>query len=203
MLTPRQLEIYDYLRHWVEEQGQAPTMAEICLHFGLKSTSTVHQALAILERRGFIRRIPNISRGIELIEQAESAADTRHEVPLLGVVAAGRPVEAILSHEEVCVPHDMKLSRQAFALRVRGDSMIEEQIRDGDLVIVEPRKTAENGQTVIALLDGSDTTVKKFFREENHIRLEPANPSHQTMVIGPPERLTIQGVVVGIIRRLS
>ena len=203
MLTPRQLEIYDYLRHWVEEQGQAPTMAEICSHFGLKSTSTVHQALAILERRGFIRRIPNISRGIELIEQAESAADTRHEVPLLGVVAAGRPVEAILSHEEVCVPHDMKLSRQAFALRVRGDSMIEEQIRDGDLVIVEPRKTAENGQTVVALLDGTEATVKRFYNKGDHVRLEAANTLYAPMIVRPAERLKVQGIVVGVIRRMG
>jgi repressor LexA len=201
--TPRQLEIYDHISRVVETQGQAPTIAEICAHFGLKSTGTVHQALLALERSGLVRRRPNVSRGIELIEPNEQGRSAEDEIPLLGIVAAGRPIEAILSHETVCVPRDMTLSSRAFALRVRGDSMIDEQIRDGDYVIVESRETAENGQTIVALIDGSEATVKRFYSEGDHIRLEAANPLYKPLIVMPRDRLRVQGIVVGIIRRVK
>jgi len=158
----------------------------------------VHQLLSVLEREGLIRRIKHASRGIELVK-AESD-DTPCEIPLLGVVAAGQPIEAVLNHESVVIPPDMLGRKRTFALRVRGDSMIDEQIRDGDFLIVESRETAENGQTVVALVDGSDTTVKRFYREANQIRLEPANPAYQP-IIKPAERVHIQGVVIGVIRK--
>lgn len=201
VLTPRQREIYDYLCRFKEANGYAPTMAEIRAHFGLNSPATVHHLLSTLEREGLIRRIPHASRGIEIVkqEQAEEAC----EIPLLGVVAAGQPIEAILSQEIVSIPPNMLGRGRTFALRVRGDSMIGEHIADGDFVIVESRETAENGQTVVALIDGSDATVKRFYREKNQIRLEAANPHYEPIIIKPPDRVNIQGIVIGLIRKYN
>jgi len=198
VLTPRQREVYEYIRRFAEVHGYAPTIAEIRGHLGLSSPATVHQLLSALEREGLIRRIKHASRGIELVK-AESS-DAPCEIPLLGVVAAGHPIEAVLNHESVAIPPDMLGRRRTFALRVRGDSMIDEQIRDGDFLIVESRETAENGQTVVALVDGNDTTVKRFYREANQVRLEPANPAYQP-IIKPAERVHIQGIVIGVIRK--
>jgi len=201
--TPRQLEIYDYIAAFVERNCQAPTIGEICAHFGLRSTGTVHQALLALERGGLIRRKPNISRGIEIIAPKPDEGFAEDEIPLMGIVAAGRPVEAVLSYETVWVPRDMKLSKDAFALRVRGDSMIDQHISDGDLIIVESRETAENGQTVVALLDGTEATVKRFYNKGDHVRLEAANTLYAPMIVRPAERLKVQGIVVGVIRRMG
>ena len=122
------------------------------------------------------------------------------ELPLLGFVAAGAPIEAIASNEAITVPEDLVGKRDTYVLKVRGDSMIDEQIRDGDFVIVEDRKTAENGEMVIALLGGTDVTLKKLYRENGRIRLQPANPAVQPLIVAP-EQLQIQGVVVGVMRK--
>jgi repressor LexA len=119
----------------------------------------------------------------------------------LGNVAAGHPIEAILSQDTVSIPPDMLGRGRTFALRVRGDSMIDEHIRDGDFVIVESRQTAENGQTVVALVDGSDATVKRFYQARDHVRLEPANSLYKPIIVKPPERVSIQGIVIGVIRK--
>jgi SOS regulatory protein LexA len=122
---------------------------------------------------------------------------------LLGVVAAGAPIEAVLNYETVCIPRDMMSKSRMFALRVRGDSMIDEQIREDDLIILQSQQTAENGQTVVALIDGNDATVKRFYRGKNHVRLEPANPRYKPILVRPSDRLQIQGVVVGVIRKYA
>jgi len=200
-VTPRQREVLDYLTRFIEAKGQAPTMAEIQSHFGLKSPSTVHHLLSAIEREGLIRRIPNATRGIEIVSDVRASDEC--EIPLLGVIAAGHPIEAILHNETICITRDMLARGRTFALRVRGDSMIGEGILDGDFIIVESRQTAENGQTVVALIDGSDATVKRFYRERNGIRLEAANPRYKPILIKPPDRVNIQGAVIGIIRRYS
>ena len=120
---------------------------------------------------------------------------------MLGIVAAGQPIEAVLSHDTVPVPKDMQGRGRTFALRVRGDSMIEENIQDGDIIIVASQKTADNGQVVVALIDGNYATVKKFYREPDFIRLEPANPQFKPIFVKTPERIQIQGVVRGLIRK--
>ena len=200
-VTPRLRQIYDYLCRYSDKFGYAPTIAEIGKQFNLSSPASVHHILSGLEREGLIRRIPNVSRGIEVVR--EEPSEDECEIPLLGVVAAGQPIEAILSHETVGVPRDM-LGRggRLFALRVRGDSMIGEQIREGDFIVCESRQTATNGQTVVALVDGSDATVKKFYKEKDNIRLEPANPKYKPIVV-KADRVTIQGVVKGLIRKYA
>ncbi len=198
-VTARQRQVYQFIARYIEENNQPPTIAEIGKQFKMSSSASVHSILSALEREGLIKRIPNVSRGIELVKQ-ESASDDS-EVPLLGLVAAGHPIEAILTHDTVSAPHNMTGRGRTFALRVRGDSMIEENIQDGDIIIVASQTTAENGQMVVALIDRNYATVKKFYREPDFIRLEPANPQFKPIFIKTPERIQIQGVVRGLIRR--
>jgi repressor LexA len=197
-LTRRQREILDYLTDFIEEHGYAPSLEEIGQRFGLSSLATVHKHLTNLQDKGFIRRAWNRSRSVELVPTRMGARAI--ELPLLGYVAAGVPIEAVVSTERVAVPEDICGARDAYALRVRGDSMIDEQIRDGDLVVVEDRKTAHNGEMVIALLDGADVTLKKFYREDGHIRLQPANDAIAPIIVSA-ESVQVQGVVVGVMRR--
>lgn len=198
-ISPRQREVFDYLNRFVGQYGHAPTIAELQAHLGLNSPSTVHSLLSALERAGLIRRIPNVSRGIEII--GSDPYGNECEIPLLGVIAAGRPIEAILAQESICIPRDMLGKGRTFALRVKGDSMTGEGILDGDSIIVESRRTAENGQTVVALVDGSDATVKRFYKERGQVRLEAANPRYKPIIIKPSDRVEIQGIVIGVLRK--
>ncbi len=198
-VTVRQRQVYEFISRYKDVNKQPPTIAEIGKQFKMSSSASVHSILSVLEREGLIKRIPNVSRGIELIQPESNSDDD--EVPLLGVVAAGHPIEAILTHDTVPAPRDMTGRGRTFALRVRGDSMIEENIQDGDIIIVAAQTTAENGQMVVALIDGNYATVKKFYREPDFIRLEPANPQFKPIFIKTPERIQIQGVVRGLIRR--
>jgi len=199
-ITARQRKILDYISRYFDMHKEAPTMAEIGREFGLRSLASVHHVISVLEKEGLIRRIPNVSRGIELVKD-QTGEEENYEVPLLGVVAAGEPIEAILNYDTVSIPRDMVRQGRMFALRVRGDSMIDEQIREDDFIILQSRQTAENGQTVVALIDGSDATVKRFYAGRNHVRLEAANPNYRPIIVRPPDRLQIQGVVVGVIRK--
>ena len=197
-LTRRQREILDYLKEFIDEQGYAPSLEEIGSRFGLSSLATVHKHLMNLQEKGFIRRAWNRSRSVELVPTR--AGGRAVDLPLLGYVAAGAPIEAVVGAETVTVPEDLVGARETYALRVRGNSMIDEQIRDGDLVVVEDRQAADNGEMVVALLDGSDVTLKTFYREKNHIRLQPANEA-LAPIIAKPETVRVQGVVIGVIRR--
>jgi len=201
-VTAKQRRIYDFIRRYIESNQEAPTIAEIGRQFQMRSSASVHAVLIALEREGLIKRIPNVSRGMEIVKQEESD-DEDNEIPLLGTVAAGQPIEAILSHDVISVPKDLHGHGRTFALRVRGDSMIEENIQDGDIIIVASQKTADNGQMVVALIDGNYATVKKFYRDTDFIRLEPANPQFKPIFIKTPERIQIQGVVKGLIRKYA
>ena len=197
-LTKRQREILDFLSEFIEQNGYAPSLEEVGRRFGLSSLATVHKHLTNLQEKGFIKRAWNRSRSMELVP---SRVGTRAiDLPLLGNVAAGAPIEAVVSAETVSVPEDLVGKADTYALRVRGDSMIDEQIRDGDLVIVEDRKTANDGEMVIALLEGQDVTLKKFYRENGHVRLQPANETIQPLIVDATQ-IQIQGVVVGVMRR--
>ncbi len=197
-LTRRQREILDYLKEFIDERGYAPSLEEIGARFGLSSLATVHKHLMNLQEKGFIRRAWNRSRSVEVVQTR--AGGRAVDLPLLGYVAAGEPIEAVVGAETVTVPEDLVGARETYALRVRGSSMIDEQIRDGDLVVVEDRQVARNGEMVVALIDGSDVTLKTFYREKSHIRLQPANKA-LTPIIARPEAVRVQGVVIGVMRR--
>jgi repressor LexA len=198
-LTRRQKEILDYLNGFIESEGYAPTIEEIAAHFKLRSLATVHKHLTNLQDKGLIRRAWNRSRALELVPTEVTVRAV--ELPLLGRVAAGSPIEAIDASETIFVPEDMVGRRETYVLQVKGDSMIEEQIRDGDYVIVENRTTANDGEMVIALLDGDSVTLKKLYREGGgRVRLQPANARLKPMFVDQ-DRLRIQGVVIGVLRK--
>ena len=197
-LTKRQREILDYLQDFIQQHGYAPSLEEIGRRFGLSSLATVHKHLTNLQEKGFIKRAWNRSRSVEMIPT--NSGGRAVDLPLLGYVAAGSPIEAVATTETIAVPEDLVGRRDTYVLRVRGNSMIDEQICDGDFVIVEDRKTAQNGETVVALLSGSDVTLKKLYRENGRVRLQPANPTMQPIYVDP-EQLQVQGVVVGVMRK--
>jgi len=144
--------------------------------------------------------IPSLSKASRGFIVKEEAEENKFRVELWGVVVAGQPIEAICNREAISVPSDFQ-GRDLFALRVRGDSMIGEQMREGDYIIVKSRRIANNGDLVVALVDGCDATVKRFYKEHNQVRLQPANPRYKPIIISPPNRVTIQGVVIGLIRK--
>lgn len=197
-LTKRQREILNYLADFIQQQGYAPSLEEIGQRFGLSSLATIHKHLTNLEGKGFIRRSWNKSRSIEIVPTKHGAQS--RELDLMGYVAAGEPIEAVATLESIAVPEMIIGNNRAYVLRVRGDSMIDEQIRDGDYVVVEDRKTAENGEMVIALLNNAEVTLKMLFRENDSVRLQPANRKMEPIIIRAVD-LRIQGVVVGIMRR--
>ena len=197
-LTKRQREILDFLNEFIEQNGYAPSLEEVGRRFGLSSLATVHKHLTNLQDKGFIRRAWNRSRSVELVPTRVGARAV--DLPLLGTVAAGAPIEAVVSSETVTVPEDFVGKRDTYAMRVRGNSMIDEQIRDGDVVIVEDRKTANDGEMVIALLKGAEVTLKKFYRDNGRVRLQPANQTIRPLVVDA-DQVQIQGVVVGVMRR--
>jgi repressor LexA len=199
-LTKRQSEILKYLQEHIRDRGYAPSFEEIAEHFNFQSLATVHEHLTNLERKGYIHRTHNESRAIEVLPPKGMSGAT--EIPLLGKVAAGAPIESIMGGETIAVP-DQLLPRRGpnYALKVQGESMIDEHIMDGDFVVVHGKQAADNGEMVIALVNGAEATVKRFYREQGGwIRLQPANPTMQAMRFQERDVL-IQGVVVGVIRK--
>lgn len=197
-LTKRQKQLIDFLDQYINEHGYAPTLSEIGQYFGLSSLATVHKHLHNLELKGFIKRTPNHSRALEVTTGQRRAGGG--QVPLLGQVAAGAPIEAIEGSDAISVPDDFVRRDNTFCLRVKGESMIDEGIRDGDYIIVEGRQTANQGETVVALVDG-EATVKKYYREpDGRIRLQPANVSMEP-IYANEDNVLVRGVVVGLMRR--
>lgn len=198
-LTKRQREIYNYLRRYIRKNGYAPTLEEIAEGIGVVSLATVHKHLKNMERKGVIQREWNRGRSIELVSNQVQLQTV--ELPVLGMVAAGSPIEAIEERQWIAVPQELIKGRETFVLRVKGNSMIDEQIRDGDYIIVERRSIAENGEMVVALINGREATVKKFYREDDgRVRLQPANP-HLKPFLLEEEQVEIKGVVVGLLRK--
>ena len=198
-LTKRQREILDYLNEFIQRHGYAPSLEEIGRQFSLSSLATVHKHLTNLQEKGLIKRAWNRSRALELVPT--EVAVRAVELPLLGRVAAGTPIEAVQSTETIFVPEDMVGRKSTYVLQVKGDSMIEEQIRDGDYVIVEDRKSARDGEMVIALLQGENVTLKKIFREGGgKVRLQPANSRMKPIFVDQDE-VRVQGVVIGVLRK--
>jgi len=197
-LTKRQKEIYDFVRDFIEGKGYSPSLQEIGRHFDLSAVATVHKHVSNLVDKGLLRRGRNQNRSLEVVASGPPVGV--RELPLYGYVAAGQPIEAIATPERLPVPEALAGKGRTYVLRVRGDSMIDEQVRDGDLVIVEERNTASDGEMVIALLHGDEVTLKKFYRERGRVRLQPAN-SEMAPIFVLEDHLRIQGVVVGLMRR--
>ncbi len=197
-LTKRQKHILSFIEDSIRKNGYAPSLHEICDHFKLHSISTIHKHLVNLEEKGLIKRHWNRARAIELVE-VELKPEAR-DVPLHGLMSAGEPIEAVRGNQFVAVPEDMIGRREVFLLKARGESMVDEQIRDGDYVIVERRTDPRNGEVVVALLDGEKATLKKFYRENQQIRLQPASPAMNPTFV-PEGGVAIQGVVVGLLRK--
>jgi repressor LexA len=194
-LTKRQREIYEYLREHIRSRGYAPSIAEIGKQFQLSSPATVHKHLVHLEEKGLIRKQHNLSRAIEMVEEP------LQEYPLLGHIAAGKPIE-VLDHREAMALLPDANDKDIFVLRVKGSSMIEDHIQDGDYVIVERRNVAENGETVVALIDNDQATLKRFYRENGRVRLQPAHPDMKPIIVREGD-FAIQGIVVGVLRKFT
>jgi repressor LexA len=214
-LTKRQFQVLSVLDRFVKENGYCPSFDEIGKSLQLSSLATVHKHLNTLERKGFIRRDYNRSRSIEIVdraplqqvaklklsaEQAPSRVNRDVQLPLLGRIAAGRPLEAVSNNESLSLKEFVG-SKKVFVLQVKGDSMIEDYICDGDFVVVERAESAEDGETVVALIDNGEATLKKFYREKGDIvRLQPANAAMQPIVVKAKD-LTIQGRVIAVLRK--
>jgi repressor LexA len=199
-LTKRQRQILDYVTDFMNENGYAPSIREIGEHFDLSSPATIHVHLENLKRKGFLKSGYNEARSIELVETGTNWAQAL-ELPLVGLITAGEPIEAIEERETIAVPSDFVTDQaNSYVLRVKGESMIEEGILDGDYVIVERNPSPRNGDVVVALLNNAYATLKKFYRESTRIRLQPANHTMKPIYAKDP---LIQGIVRGVIRRFA
>ena len=197
-LTKRQKEIFDFICDYLEREGYAPSLEEIGEQFGLSSVATVHKHVQNLVEKGLLRKAWNRSRSIEVVDRSGAPAPVA--VPLLGSVAAGVPIEAVATPDSIEVPAEMVGSRECYALRVRGDSMIEDHICDGDVVVLERREVPRDGETVVALIDHEECTLKKIYRDGGKVRLVPANTALRPLEV-PAESVSVQGVVIGLLRR--
>src|SRR3954467_12041525 len=205
-LTKRQREIYDFISGFVTNNGYSPSFEEIGEGMGLSSLATVHKHISNLEKKGLLKRDYNRSRSIDVIpprgkmkQDITAQVLSSQELPFLGRIAAGRPVETFEQPETISL-NDVTRSKDVFVLQVSGDSMQDEHIVDGDYVMVEKVKTARDGEIVVALVDGSETTLKRFYKEGDKIRLQPANTAMQPIMV-PAALVQIQGRVIGVLRK--
>ena len=200
-LTERQRDILEFIRQFQKDNGGvAPTHREICDHVGFSSYGTVYKHLSLLEKKGLIRRDWNQKRGVEVVEEKEPEPQSGvRELPLFGYIAAGRPLDVDVSNETISVPDHLTSRGENYVLKVRGDSMIEDGIFDGDLVIISRRERADNGEMVVANVNG-EVTLKRLYQEGERVRLQPAN-SMMSPIYAPARDVAVQGVVVGLMRR--
>jgi repressor LexA len=202
-LTERQKEVFEFLKDFLRERGFPPTLREIASHFGLRGPKAPKKTLNILERKGYIRKVPGGSRAIEILSYPQFSLTHILSVPIVGRVRAGEPLLAIENIEGyINLDRSLVSSGDVFLLRVQGDSMIEAHIQDGDFALVKPQPNAENGEIVVALIE-DEATIKRIFKKRDLIRLEPANPKMEPIVVKKGEKkITIVGKVVGIFRKI-
>jgi len=203
-ITKRQRQLYDFISDFVQKHQYSPSFEEIRLGMKLNSLATVHKHVSNLEKKGLLTRDYNRSRSIDLLPpkgrlKQAMAVNTTMVLPLLGRIAAGQPIEAVENPETISLG-DFVRSKEVFVLEVRGDSMQDEHILSGDYVLVEKAKTAHNGDIVVALVDRSDATLKRFYREGDNIRLQPSNANMKPIIV-PAASVEIQGRVIGVLRK--
>jgi repressor LexA len=194
-MTPKQKMILDFIQSYADREGYSPSQKEIAHAFGFRSLGTVQNYLVRLEREGLLARDWNARRGLQVLHPKLNSM----ELPLVGIVAAGKPIEAIETPDHIEVPATMVGPGENFVLRVKGDSMVGDGILDGDFVVVRKQATADSGQTVVALIRG-EATVKHLVRKGKSVELHPANPAMVPIVLDDEESFRIEGVVVGVIR---
>ena len=199
-ITRRQKEVIDFLSSFTQKNGYSPSYEEIASALGLNSLATVHKHVTNLQSKGLLQRAHNRSRSIDVLP-SRAGKKGSDRLPLLGRIAAGRPVEAVENTESICLG-DIIGNREVFALEVRGDSMRDEHILSGDYVLVERTRTAREGEIVVALVDGTDATLKRFYREGSMIRLQPSNVE-MAPIYAPASNVAIQGKVLGILRKYT
>lgn len=197
-LTKKQRDILEYIRNFIDDNGYSPSYREIAHYFELSSTGTVSEYVSILEEKGYLTKDAMEARAIQLTPSYDPGVEL-HSIQLLGVIDAGRPIEAIRTNETIDIPRDM-MGKKTFALRVRGESMIEDGILEGDFVIIEQTNSPRNGDIVVALIDNANATLKRYYDEKTNIRLQPANKTMKPMFF-VKNRVTIQGKVRGVIRK--
>ncbi len=197
-LTPRQLDVLVAIRNYRHLHGMAPTMQELADQLGT-SKVTIFEHIEALERKGVIRRNPHMSRSLEIVPKYLPDEERPTKLPLLGNIAAGAPILAVENREELDLEQIFKSRHGVFVLKIKGDSMIEDHLCDGDYVVIERRETARNGETVVALIDEAEATLKRFYKEGSKIRLQPANSEMKPRII-EANRVRIQGVVIGVMR---
>lgn len=196
MLTKRQKEVLDFVKESSKKKGYAPSLQEIQKHFKLASVSTAHFHITKLRNSGYLDKVENKARAISISEDEPLV-----KIPLLGTIAAGEPIEAIQEKETIAIPKSkIPQGGEIYALRVSGTSMIDENIDDGDIVVVRNQSTAENGQKVVALIDGNEATLKKFYRERGQIRLQPANRNMEPLIFKNVKDVSIQGIVLDVVK---
>ena len=202
-LTVTQEKVFEFLKDFLREKGFPPTLREIASHFGLRGPKAPQKTLNILERKGYIRKVPGGSRAIEILSYPQFSLTQILPIPVIGKVRAGEPILAIENIEGyINLDRSLVPSKDVFLLRVEGDSMIDAHIQDGDFALVKPQPNAENGEIVVALIE-DEATIKRIFKKRDLIRLEPANPKMEPLVVRRGEKkVTIVGKVVGIFRKL-
>ncbi|MCP6726516.1 MAG: transcriptional repressor LexA [Patescibacteria group bacterium] len=199
MLTKKQKETLEYIERFIKSKGYSPSLEDIRKHFKLSSRSTVHEHINELKEKGYINKLDYQTRGIEISGKTQESSLVR--IPMIGLIAAGEPIEAIENKEYIGVPKNrLPRSGEFYALRVTGNSMVNENINDGDVILIKQQDMAENGQNVVALIDNYEVTLKKFYKEKGQIRLQPANKRMKPIIINKDQDLTIQGIVFGIIK---
>ncbi len=206
-ITKRQREIYDFIARFVAERGYSPSFEEIGEGTDLSSLATVHKHITNLEKKGLLKRDYNRSRSIDVLpprgalkKSMEVAASTSTELPLMGRIAAGRPVEALQNPETISFADFTRSSKEVFVLQVKGDSMQDEAILDGDYILVEKTSAVRNGEIVVALVDGTESTLKRIYKEGDKVRLQPSNAAMQPVIVSAAA-VQVQGRVIGVLRK--
>lgn len=201
-LTKRQKEVLDYITQYIELHGYAPSYREIAEAFSLGSVATVADHVETLVTKGLLRKSDNSARSLQIIKDDDFQEDRYVGLPILGMIAAGQPIQALTGHTETLeVPPFMVGTRHSYVLQVKGDSMIEEGIFEGDYVVIQEKEIPSNGDMVVALVNNEEATLKRYYKEKGHIRLQPSNAAYEPIIIPASTPLKIQGICIGVIRK--
>ncbi len=201
-LTKRQKEVLDYITQYIEVNGYAPSYREIAEAFNLGSVATVADHVETLVSKGLLRKSDNSARSLQLVKDEDFEEERFVGLPILGLIAAGQPIETMTGHTETLeVPPFMVGTRHSYVLQVKGDSMIEEGIFEGDYVVIQEKDVPSNGDMVVALVNNDEATLKRYYKEKDHIRLQPSNAAYEPIIVPKSTPVKIQGICIGVIRK--